>query len=88
MVKFSFWPHTGLGKFSLGAFLIFALAILLRILQMEFSLLQTRMDDILGIYYFFIEYIAGALSWLSGVINYGISIHCIAFNCYTFYNGK
>ena len=69
VVKLRLRPRTELGKFSMGAFFVFALALLLRILQSEFTVFQTRIADSLEILYFFLEYISGALAWLTGLIS-------------------
>jgi hypothetical protein len=59
-MKLRLLPQTKVGRFSLGALLIFALALLIRVLQI---------NDILDILAFFLEYIAGTAALISGLIS-------------------
>lgn len=67
-MRLTLLPQTVLGKFSAAALLLFAFALLARILQAEIEVFHTRAGDLLAILFFFVEYLAGFTAWLSGVI--------------------
>lgn len=53
-------PHSKLGNYSMGLFLLFCLSLLVRILQIS---------DLIDIISFFLEYIFGAAAWTTGLIS-------------------
>lgn len=60
MRHFSLLPHTKLGKYSGVLFLLFCLALLVRILQIA---------DLIDILAFLLEYLFGAAAWITGLIS-------------------
>lgn len=69
MKKIKFWPTTKMGRYSALAVFIFVLAIAYRIVQGETGLFQSRLADLMEIFAFFLEYLAGGIGWLFGIIS-------------------
>lgn len=69
MKKLTVWPKTGLGKFSFVVMISFVFSLLLRILHLEMGGFNTSLDGLLEIVFFFMEYAAGALAIVTGLIS-------------------
>lgn len=69
MKNLTVWPKTPLGKFSFVVMIIFVFSLLLRILHLEMGGFNDRLDGLLEIVFFFMEYAAGATAILSGLVS-------------------